>query len=490
MKHNVLVFLFIIVGGALGAQSTAVSSLETVQGAFGKDVLVSNDGDLQIICHRTDAAPNVYEFTISKPLMSLSSPNTLICDFDYFAGGDYSILDMQIFDGFCYFCGSSQITPETTPYITNPIPHEGFIGRFAIADVLDGGSCVVSIARMEHTDTVSRLTVFNDFPQQCDVFILAIGSAVSEFDGYYYTYLIEFQHRLNSDGTNWEWHYDQIKLDNTFPEPPDEILTDVIVTKNFIEVVSKRYILENSPFDTKSKYRHHQAKRDGFYKQYVLPTSSETAYEYYTYSMGGYPVESEKLLMSHLFDDYFYLSYGAYYGSGTGSGAVVSLMNTASQMVDNGSFLADVDCHVRGLACMPQNSMVAVLSQSTSFPKGVVRFHPWGGSYYYSQFHSPTHCLQSIDSYQTEQVTLGGFVTSDNSIFRFTQNGNYTTNINPVSCFPAEDDFYAEFDPLLPMPIVCKWILYRQKDDPWIGTYFNTTVREIATNCIKEQVQQ
>ena len=278
MKHSVLVFLFIIVGGALWAQSTAVSSLETVQGAFGKDVLVSNDGDLQIICHRTDAAPNVYEFTISKPLMSPSSPNTLICNFDYFAGGDYSILDMQIFDGFCYFCGSSQITPETTPYITNPIPHEGFIGRFAIADVLDGGSCVVSIARMEHTDTVSRLTVFNDFPQQCDVFILAIGSAVSEFDGYYYTYLIEFQHRLNSDGTNWEWHYDQLKLNY---ETPQEILTDVIVRDNFIEVVSKRYPLEDSPFDTEFKYRHHQAKRDGFYKQYVLPTETEHEWRLY-----------------------------------------------------------------------------------------------------------------------------------------------------------------------------------------------------------------
>lgn len=473
-----------MVCGVATAQSPAVSMLQTVQGAFGKDVLVSNDGDLQIICHRTDTYPNVYEFTISKPLMSLSSPNTLICDFDYFAGGDYSILDMQIFDGFCYFCGSSQITPPTTPYITNPIQHEGFIGRFAIADVLDGGNCVVYLARMEKTDTVSRLTVFSDSPQQCNVFILAIGSAVSEFDGYYHTYLIELQHFFNSSTLSWEWHYDQLKLDY---DPPREILTDVIVTNNFIEVVSKRYLLEGSPFDTECKYRHHQAKRDGFYKQYVAPPSNEIAYEYSTCPMGGHPVESEKLLMSHLFDDYFYLSYGAYFGSGTGSGAVVSLMNTASQMVENGSFLADVDCHVRGVACMPQNSMDAVLSQSTSYPKGVVRFHPWGGSIFNSQFHSAYHSLQSIDSYHTGHVTLGGFNTSDNSIYRFIQNGNYTTDLNPVSCFSDEDDFYAEFELLQPTPIECTWKRTFKKDDPWIGTYFNTTVREFTTNCIKEQ---
>lgn len=490
MKHITLILLFMIVGGSAIAQSTSVSSLGTLQGTYGKEVLVSNDGSTQVIYHRSSNDPNLHEFTIFSSLTQLGAPNTLVCnlgDFLYGIPSRFSVLDMQLFDGYCYFCGSMYMVPDQTPYVTSPIHHKGFIGRFPIADVLDGGQCPVYLAYMERTDTVSRLTVFNEYPQQCDVFIVAVGSALSEFDGYYHTYLIELQHLLNPAGSNWEWNYNQMKLSAM---PPEEVLTDVIVTRSYIEVVSRLSCGANSPSETKYRYRIHQAKKDGFYKQYVQTASTEAAYEYNSQPMGCHHCCSEPLLLSPMADDYFCLAYGSQFGTGTG-GNVVSYMNSASYMVDNGCFMADVDSHVKGVACMPQNSIVAVLSQSSSHPNGVVQFHPWLGGINNSQLSSQSHLLQSVDSYQSGSVTLGGGTATNDSIFHFTQNGNYTSSDNTVSCLPDEDDSYIQFDPLYPEIKDCSWLLYWKLHGLiWSKAFFPTAYKEYTPYCNKYQNQQ
>lgn len=166
------------------------SALSNMPNCTGKDVIVRNySGHSLLIHHTAEADRHEHHFALQS--QTQNNFRELVVTL----GGQgqatdtwYDIADIKVLGDTCYFCGT-RVADFGAPVldiwghvVASQYEKRGFIGRFSIASILDGGYAGFEIYMIGETESLSRLTLRKGLPGD-QVRYHVMLSAVGQFRG-------------------------------------------------------------------------------------------------------------------------------------------------------------------------------------------------------------------------------------------------------------------------------------------------------------------
>ena len=251
MKYYFRVCLFVclltVQGGVARAQTTLFSQVARHNSVKGAEVItrVTPTGML-LSCSKSVDGNRKHTFACAMP--STGYTKYFTCNLGALFSNpldNYSIKDMYIFEGKCYFCGSCWIKefepmydPDGNIISSGYVPH-GFVGYFDLftMPVVNVGSPddppnpplepplgntfadSIYLMVIPETDSIMQLVAHHDYPGSYDVFLMAVGytswSTLS-------TCVVELTKLLGTGETEWMLNIVQPECAET-----DEYMTDI-----------------------------------------------------------------------------------------------------------------------------------------------------------------------------------------------------------------------------------------------------------------------
>lgn len=170
MKKVIFYILAIAITNSLFAQTTAVSqTINLVNCSSNSELVCSDNNKHTVVYNMAYANPNKHQFIVQDMDLGTKKEFGLTNIQNY----DYNILDIELKNGICYFCGTYEHILNNIVYHPgigwgNEHEDKGFIGYFNINDVLSGAGAYY-IIEIDETEEISHLAIVDNN------FVYAVG---------------------------------------------------------------------------------------------------------------------------------------------------------------------------------------------------------------------------------------------------------------------------------------------------------------------------
>lgn len=373
----------------------------------------------------------IHTFVIHK--YSNNTDYYFTTQFDAVDINDYtvSILDMEIFDGVCYFCGAKSYNDLD---MGGNQRSEGFVGRFFIDGLFSSYRaieyCSVKETRSLHALTISEPT--NDT-------VITLVHLVGEMD-YWYNYAACIAELQFTSMFSWNATLDYI------PSIPDICFSDIQTISNGVILAAQIKCRNNFPYGYSDYDTNHQQflldrfSTNGCHEDHPSPGIATMARYVMDYA-DDYCFHHNKVAMKLCRTPYntFYLAFGVRENDITKSGLrVFNFSNTPYLMVENLYYKTGGSAHdMLDMVC-PTDRDPILLSRGIPYTTGVVTIPRFvdPSQTTVKTYHDQNMILQSLSlPPDNNDFDASGKSLSTDKLMRYIQN---RVDWQKNSCFTKE----------------------------------------------------